>query len=104
VTNTVRPKPPNAGKGRPKGAKNKTTTALKDSILLAAKSAGSDGKGKGGLGGYLKRLAIHEPKTFGGLLGRVLPLQVVGDPNAPLELRVLQVTSPAEQAAAWQKP
>jgi hypothetical protein len=34
-------KPPNAGKGRPKGSSNKTTAVLKDGILKAAENAGN---------------------------------------------------------------
>lgn len=77
-TNAAKPLPPNAGKGRKPGTLNKTTTALKDAILLAAETVGEDGKGKAGLTGYLKQLAQREPKAFSALLGRVLPLQVQG--------------------------
>ena len=73
--------------GRPKGVPNRTTTALKDAILLAAEQTGRDGQGGEGLTGYLRRLADDEPKAFSALLGKVLPLQVTGaDGNA------LQVT------------
>jgi len=64
-------------RGRPKGSQNKTTTLLKDAILLAAEKTGLDQKGKDGLTGYLQFLAKEEPKAFSQLLGRVLPLQVV---------------------------
>lgn len=69
---------PNRGRGRPPGTPNRTTAALKDAILLAAEDVGSDRKGTGGLRGYLRFLARHEPKAFAALLGKVLPLQVVG--------------------------
>jgi hypothetical protein len=84
-TDTVRPPPPNAGKGRPKGAVNKTTAVLKDAILMAAEESGQDGKGKGGLKGYLKRVADEDVKAFTSLLGRVLPLQVTGEGGGPVE-------------------
>jgi hypothetical protein len=71
-------KPPNAGKGRPKGSANKTTTALKEAILQAGEAVGADGEGAEGLTGYLKTLARTEPKAFSSLLGKVLPLQVQG--------------------------
>jgi len=80
-----KPKPPNAGKGRPKGSFNKTTTALKEAILLAAEETGQDGEGQGGTVGYLRRLATSEPKAFASLLGRVLPLQVTGEDGGPLK-------------------
>jgi hypothetical protein len=70
--------PPNAGKGRPPGP-NKVTTALKEAILLAAKNKGSDGKGAGGLVGYLEMLAGKERKAFAMLLGKVLPLKISGE-------------------------
>lgn len=65
-------------KGKPKGAVNKTTAALKDAILAAAKAEGNDGKGKGGLEGYLRRVAKYDVKAFAGLLGKVLPMTVQG--------------------------
>lgn len=68
----------NAGKGRPRGAVNKTTGALKDAILKAAEKVGQDGEGKGGLQGYLQLVAKTDVKAFAGLLGKVLPLTVAG--------------------------
>lgn len=64
----------NRGKGRPKGAKNKTTALLKDAILQAAEEAG----GKEGLVGYLKSQAAANPGPFMALLGKVLPTQLEG--------------------------
>jgi hypothetical protein len=76
------------GPGRPKGVPNRTTTQLKEAILAAAGRHGEDGTGTHGLEGYLFRLASDEPRAFAGLLGKVLPLQVVGDEGAPLVTRV----------------
>lgn len=64
--------------GRPKGTPNKTTATLKEAILLAAEQVGFDGEGQGGLTGYLKHVAKTDVKAFASLLGKVLPLQVVG--------------------------
>jgi hypothetical protein len=62
------PKPPAAGKGRPKGAVNKTTKALKDMILAALdQSGGVD---------YLIDQARDNPTSFMTLVGKVLPLDV----------------------------
>jgi hypothetical protein len=61
------------------GTKNKITRDLKEAIIDAAVRHGSDGKGKGGLVGYLQFLATNYPKPFSSLLGRLLPLQVNGE-------------------------
>lgn len=45
-------------------------------MLLAAENVGRDGTGTGGLTGYLEMLAREDRKTFAGLLGRMVPLQV----------------------------
>lgn len=65
------------GPGRPKGVPNRTTTLLKDAILQAATEAG----GPEGLVGYLKFAAADSPSAFMSLLGKVLPMQIVGDLN-----------------------
>ena len=65
-----------AGPGRPKGSVNKTTSLLKEAIILAAEKTGD--AGVGGLTGYCQFLAREEPKAFAALLGRVLPLQLEG--------------------------
>ncbi len=76
--------PSAAGKGRPKGAVNKTTALLKDAILQAAERAGNK-VGKDGLISYLEQQATDKPTPFLSLLGKVLPMQVVGDPDQPLQ-------------------
>lgn len=66
----------NAGKGRPKGAANKTTRAVKDMILTALDEAHVDGAVA-----YLKEQAEKNPVAFMTLVGKVLPLQLTGDPD-----------------------
>lgn len=66
--------------GRAKGTPNKTTALLKDAILKAAEAAGNDIDGSG-LEGYLKAQAITNPGPFMALLGKVLPLQILGTLN-----------------------
>lgn len=82
--------PPNAGKGRVKGTPNKTTALLKDAIIKAAEAVGEDGNGKGALTGYLTRLAKGEPKAFAGLLGKVLPMQITGEGDGPLQVQIIK--------------
>lgn len=65
-----------AGKGRPKGRPNKNTAQLKDMILNALGEAGGVE--------YLVQQSEENPTAFLTLVGKVLPLQVAGDPDNPL--------------------
>lgn len=60
---------------KPKGAKNKLTTTLKDMILTALSDAGG--------AAYLTKQAKENPNAFLALIGRVLPLQVKQDGEDP---------------------
>jgi hypothetical protein len=71
--------------GRPKGAKNKMTAQLKDMILTALDQAHEDG----GVA-YLKAQASANPTAFLSLVGRVLPLTIGGDPNAPVHHKIVR--------------
>jgi hypothetical protein len=69
-----------SGPGRPKGAQNKVTKELKEMILTALDDAGGVE--------YLKERA-KDPRTaaaFLGLVGKVLPMTVTSDPDAPLKV------------------
>jgi hypothetical protein len=79
-------RPPAAGKGRPKGAKNKMTAALKDMILGALDEAGGQE--------YLVEQARKNPVAFMTLLGKVLPMQIGGDPADPLKVIVVRYVGP----------
>lgn len=64
---------------------NKTTALLKDAILQAAEAAG----GEDGVVGYLSSLAKDEPVAFSQLLGKVLPLQVTGANDGPVQFQIV---------------
>ena len=81
------------GPGRKRGVPNKTTSVLKEAILIAAANSGDciaqqmlekaleDGnaiEANGGLVGYLEHIALNFPQQFIPLLGKVLPLVVNG--------------------------
>jgi hypothetical protein len=74
--------------GRKRGTPNKTTALLKDAILAAAELAG----GEGGLTAYLKAQAAVNPGPFMALLGKVLPMQITGDKDSPLQVMVQKFT------------
>lgn len=64
------------GPGRKKGVPNKLTSDVKAMILAALdKAGGAD---------YLLQQAQTNPTAFMTLVGKVLPMTVVGDPNNPL--------------------
>lgn len=76
-----------AGPGRPKGKPNKTTALLKDAILKAATDAGN-----GDMAAYLQKQAVNNPGPFMALLGKVLPMQLVGEGDGPVQILVKQYT------------
>lgn len=64
--------------GQGKRGPGKVTADLKLQILGALDDVGGQE--------YLVMCAKTQPKAFLALLGRVLPMQVAGDPNAPLAI------------------
>lgn len=62
--------------GRVKGTPNHNTTILKDMILAALDKAGGVK--------YLIAQSSQNPTAFMTLVGKVLPLQVGGDPEHPV--------------------
>jgi hypothetical protein len=71
-------RPPNAGKGRPRGAANTMTRSLRDMILGALDDAGGQA--------YLAEQAHQNPAAFLTLLGRVLPREPNETPPAVITL------------------
>lgn len=77
--------------GRRKGTPNKTTAVLKEAILLAAENAGD-----GDMVEYLTQQARLNPGPFMSLLGKVLPMQISGDPDNPLRtVTRIELVAPA---------
>lgn len=75
------------GIGRKKGVPNKNTAAVKDMILQALNGVGG--------AAYLQRQADENPVAFMTLVGKVLPLQVSGDPDNPLRtVTVIELIAP----------
>jgi hypothetical protein len=66
--------------GRVKGTPNKLTSDLKAMILQALDGAGGVD--------YLQNQAAENPTAFMTLVGKVLPLQVQGDKDAPIQITV----------------
>lgn len=83
-------RPPNAGRKR--GSVNKTTSVLREAALLAAQLTGDPHReGSEGLVDYLMFAAREYPPAFLGLLGRMVPQEVLVDARAEISYR-----SPAE--------
>lgn len=80
VTNAKRRKPPAAGKGRPKGALNKTTRNIREAIEKAFNQAGGVE--------YLTKLALEDPKVFIPLLAKIIPSEVNATHSGGLTLIV----------------
>jgi len=78
--------------GRQKGTPNKINADLRGMILGALAGAGGQD--------YLQRQADQNPAAFLTLVGKVLPTQLVGDPDHPITY-VLRAPSPVESADEW---
>jgi hypothetical protein len=61
-------RPPAAGKGRPKGARNKLTRDIREMIRAALDKAGGIA--------YLVKQAELNPTAFMSLLGKMIPTQI----------------------------
>jgi hypothetical protein len=71
-----------AGPGRPKGMPNKITTAVKDMVAGALEQVGGQD--------YLARQAEENPSAFLALVGKIIPLQVTGEGDGPLVIKVVR--------------
>jgi hypothetical protein len=64
------------GPGRPKGSQNKLTSDVRAMVRKAL-------EGVGGVA-YLKAQALENPSAFLTLVGKLIPHEIVGDPDRPL--------------------
>ncbi|MER8628503.1 hypothetical protein NKH55_01835 [Mesorhizobium opportunistum] len=62
--------------GRTAGTPNKVTASIKEAVTEAFEKAGGVD--------YLVKLSKDDPRTFCALVGKVIPLQVSGDPENPV--------------------
>ena len=75
-------KPPNAGKGRPKGALNKVTRAFKEAVLAVYNARGGNGA--------LLKWSNKEPTEFYRICARLIPTEISGPDGGPLPVHVTQ--------------
>ena len=66
-------KNPRPGPGRPRGVPNKFSGELKEAIL-----AGVNGSHPLGVSGFVLKLSIETPTSAAALLGRLIPVSMVG--------------------------
>jgi hypothetical protein len=76
--------------GRQKGTPNLVNKDLIQAVVQAAGQVGSDGKGKGGVDGYLQMLAGKKAAYFVGLLRQAVQKQV------PASLKTRSYTRPSK--------
>lgn len=72
--------------GKPKGALSKTTIAAKEAIQLAADRLGGPDR----LVAWVQEDPQNERVFWGTIYPKLLPLQVSGDPTAPLTVQIVR--------------
>ncbi len=83
-------RPPAAGRGRPKGVRNKITADVKAMILGALAAKGGQK--------YLERAADENMTAFLALVGKVLPMQLTGGEGGPLVIKTINFAEALVQA------
>jgi hypothetical protein len=73
-------RPPNAGKGRAKGVPNKTTTAAKEAIALAAEGLGGTNR----LIAWAQEDPLNERAFWSSIYPKLIPVTLAGDANNPI--------------------
>src|SRR5205085_11034517 len=77
-------KPPNAGKGRKKGVPNKTTAIMKDAITAVYADLQESVEDVDNANAHFLQWAKDNATEFYKLASKLIPIQLSGDPNAPL--------------------
>ena len=78
--------------GRQKGTPNKVDVDIKRMVLRALDGVGGEQ--------YLMRQAEENPGSFLTLVGKVLPLQITGDPERPVAIEFTWAPAAATQAVS----
>lgn len=78
--------------GRPVGAKNKFTEAVKDVLRAALEEAGNRIEKGGGSKAYLLKMAEEEPKIFMAAVSKLIPNEVVGNLTIEHTLEVVDLS------------
>ena len=68
--------------GRKKGSINKENKAIREMVLEALDLAGGSE--------YLYKQSQDNPTAFISLIAKVMPTQVTGDPNQPIEIKIVR--------------
>lgn len=76
----------NAGRGRPKGSRNKTTASVKEALTRAFDE----------MGGWeeLQRWGKNNQAAFYGLWAKMLPTEVSGPDGGPIDVRAVVILPP----------
>jgi hypothetical protein len=90
------------GIGRIPGTQNKICRDLKEGLLEGAIRHGYDGNGLDGLVGYCHHLAERYPKTYGYLLGKLLPYNFNANVASAAinEVRIISIPSGQHYSSA----
>lgn len=78
--------PGGAGPGRPKGIPNKLTTSAKEAIAQAAEALGGPTR----LVAWAQEDPINERAFWTSIYPKLLPLQVVGEGDGPLQVHIVR--------------
>lgn len=82
------------GQGRPAGMLNKTTTAAKDAIAMAAEGLGGTAR----LVAWAQEDPLNERAFWSTIYPKLIPVTLAGDSKAPLVMRVELVAMNAHGA------